>query len=392
MRIQRLSRAIPSLASYVLTAAILVFAIIALEQELDAGQLKSFLSYVFVASLAAGLEPGTAKATLVGSDVKDNSEVSTALIAASVTKAVLFSPILLAIWLISDQTISIVNFGILVPIISILGFLATDVRVLLDAKGRYASAILLKQGSLSLAIACTAITAFFDYSLTAGIFFSCLARALWTFGFIWGAQAGRWPQQRLLDHLSPIRWAHFFAASALGSLSASIDRIIAFHFLDASAANTYFFVYELLSKFWLLPYLLVPIAFVKVVQSGAFTAFLRTCHLTIAAASIPFLLVAISLPYMPLGIVESFNFEVWQLGVFACAIVISAFNQVLSAELQASGFAALATASAITGLVVSGLGFPILVWKFGMTGLFFAWLLKSLTETLALWVAKLRSR
>lgn len=387
----KLGRAVPALSAYLFTSILLIGAIALLDRIVGAQQLKAFLTYVLVATLAAGLEPGTAKAAIVASSRDHRIHVSLSLLGASVIKSILVSPVLAGVWLLSAPE-AVASGLLLVPIISALGFLATDIRVLLDAEGRYASAIWLKQGSLALAIACAAAALALGYGLDAGILLSCVLRLIWTAFFIQACTDAKWPRERLSTHMLSNRWSHFLLASGLGSLAASIDRIVAFRFLDAGMANAYILAYELLSKFWLLPYLLAPLAFVKAAQHGPGGGFARQCHMLIAAAGIPFLLAATLLPLVPLQTLQSANFTSWGLALFASAILIAAFNQILSTELQASGAAAAATASATTGLFVSALAFPLLLWLMGFNGLFVAWMLKSLAESAVLGLATFRNR
>ncbi len=388
---EKLGRAVPSLMAYLFTSILLIGAIALLDRIVGAQQLKAFLAYVLVATLAAGLEPGTAKAALVASSRTDKASLSLSLLGASLIKSVMVSPALAGIWLLSDRE-AIANGLLFVPVIAAIGFLATDIRVLLDAKGRYASAIWLKQGSLALAIACAATALALGHGLAAGILLSCFARLIWTVAFTRATADGQWARDRLTDHLLSNRWLHFLLASGLGSLAASIDRIVAFRMLDAASANAYILAYELLSKFWLLPYLLTPLAFVKATQVGPGGSFARQCHMLIAAAGLPFLLAATLLPLIPLQTLQSAAFTSWGLALFAGAILIAAFNQILSTELQASGSAAAATASATTGLFVSALAFPLLLWLMGFNGLFVAWMLKSLAESAVLGFATFRNR
>lgn len=388
----KIGRAALSIGAYVVTSIVLIGAIALLDHRLGAEQLKVFLTYVLITTIAAGLEPGTAKAALVISASKDGTNLSASMIGASLLKSVMVSPVIGSFWLFSDGQSAIDNGLVLVPVITALGFVATDLRVILDAKGKYAAAITLKQGSLSLAIACPAIAMMFGQGLAGGIIAGCALRALWTIGFCADVTVKPWQRKEFAEHLFSTKWAHLLLASGVGSLAASIDRLLAFRFLDAPAANAYVLLYEVLSKFWLLPYLLAPVVFVKAAQGGIAIRFTIQSHLLIAVAGLPFVLVAAAIPSIPFDALQSINFTRWGLILFAGAIVLASFNQILVAELQASGGEAAATLSAIAGLFVSAIAFPSLLLLIGFNGIFWAWILKSISECAVLSFATLRKR
>ena len=375
------SRALPAVTAYLFTAAILIGTILLLERHLPPAALQSFLAYVFIATLAAGLEPGTAKAALVAASDHRQVKASTALIVASVLKGLLVSPVLVAVWVLSGASGQDPSVLLMVPVLAWLGFVASDVRALIDAQGRHAAAIWLKQGSLSLAIIVAAWMVAKDHSLLVAIAAACLARAAWTAGFIWWTAGGKWTTGRVSDHLMSRRWTHLLLTSALGAMAGSVDRVVAFRLLEETTSNAYILLYEVLTKFWLLPYLLVPVTFVKSLQSNQDLAFRKFAYALILIAGVPFLFGAMALPFVPVVTVTSAGFEVWGVSLFAAAIIIASFNQLLASELQASDRAGAATASATAGLFVAVVAFPVLVLWLGLNGLFVAWLLKSLAET-----------
>jgi hypothetical protein len=379
-----MDRVIPVVAAYFFTSILLITSIVVLNRIVGAEQTKTFMTYVFIASLAAGLDPGTAKSALVKSNHLDSSGISISLLAASFIKACIVSPALVLIWFLSTGELEDIFFLVLIPMLTGIGFLATDIRVFLDARGRSASAIWLKQGSLSLAIICTAVALALNYSLVIGILISCAVRLFWMIGFILSLGGVQWSWGPFFTYLMPSYWRHFLLASAIGSFAASIDRIVAFHYLDAVSTSAYVLSYEILSKFWLLPYLLGPLVFVKVAKSRSNIAFVKQCYLLIAIAGIPFLFFAAALPYIPIESIQLAGLSPWGLTLFSSAILIAAFNQIIVSKFQASGSEAMVTSSATLGLLVACLGFPILLWLMGINGLFLAWTLKSLSEFAAL--------
>ena len=380
----KMDKVIPVITAYFFTSILLITSIVVLEGFVGAEQTKTFMTYVFIATLAAGLEPGTARSALIKSNSLEVSGLSISLLAASFMKACIVSPILALIWFISEGSAEVVSCLVLTPLFTGIGFLTTDIRVILDARGKYASAIWLKQGSLSLAIVCVTLALISKYSLEISILIACAARLLWMIGFIFSMGGVHWSCRRLIDYLNLSHWRHFLLASGIGALAASIDRIIAFHYLDAVSTNAYVLAYEILSKFWVIPYLLTPLVFVKVVKTHVGIVFVRQSYMLIAIAGIPFVLLATALPYAPIKLIESADLAPWGLTLFSSAILIAALNQIQATSLQASGSEALVTMSATTGLVAACLGFPILMWLLGLNGLFLAWILKSIVENITL--------
>jgi len=387
-----LRRSFPVLLSYLVNAAILIGCIAVLGELVSSQSLQSFLVYFFVCGIAAGLEPGTAKGSLKHSGVGGELEGGASLMLASTAKALLVTPVLLAIWAYSDANVIGIKELAWSPAIAILGFVATDLRVALDAQGRHAAAIWAKQGSLGLAAVAAAACLALGLELAHGIALACLMRVGWVAVFWLLAKKPANISTSVGHHLFKRPWQHLLLASCLGALSASIDRIVAFRLLDPSSANSYVLVYEILTKFWLFNYLFAPLVFVATIEAGLGSKLAKYAYLIIAVAGAPFLLFTLNVTLLPFSTFAQAEIEPWALFIFGVAILFAAWNGILAAELQASHFARAATNSAGVGLVTSAIAFPSALLLWGINGLFFAWTLKSAVEFGVLLAARKRAQ
>lgn len=375
-------RAFQALSSYLVNAIILIGSIFILEKHLSPEELSSFFVYFLVASIAAGLDPGTSKASITYAEGGAHFEAGAPLLFASSIKAILLSPALIAVWLASLGAKSAMGDLAWVPIIAMIGFVATDMRVAFDARGQYTMAIWAKQGSLGLAALLPATALMLDMSLSSGIAAACFVRVVWLRLFwLKGMNQSRAPIS-LTDHLFRRAWWHFLATSCLGALSASIDRIAALRLLDPASSNAYVLTYEILSKFWLINYLFAPIVFVQSARNGKHNPASKYAYFTILMAALPFII--FSMFFLEFLIPNSMRplLEPVPLALFALAIVLTAINGILLAEAQALHFAKLATQSSAIGLIVSLIAFPICMVIWGINGLFLAWVIKSTSEFL----------
>lgn len=385
-------RSVQVFASYLANAGILIACIFILGKHVAPETLKSFLVYFLVASTAAGLDPGTSKASLTSANAGAPFEGGAPLLLASSVKALLISPALLLIWAVSSGETVALSELVWAPIITILGFAATDMRVAFDAQGRYALAIWGKQGSLALAALVPSIALVLDQDLAIGIAAACLARTIWIAAFWFVAMDDGAASVSAFQHLFRRPWKHLMATSCLGALSASIDRIAAFRFLDPISANTYVLAYEILTKFWLLNYLFAPIVFVQTAKFGKANTISRYAYQTIAFAAIPFLALAMLFPFAPLPNFMGLSLESIPLLLFGAAIVLTAFSGILLMEAQALKSAKMATVSAAIGLIVAAVAFPTFLSLWGINGLFAAWLAKSSAEFLVLLGVRVRAQ
>jgi hypothetical protein len=372
-------RSVNLLASYIFNAIILVACIALVKNYCPPHVLNAFLVYFFIASTAAGLEPGTSKALLaIGGH--QASETGLPLLLSSALKALLLVPPLVVVWVFSDQ--GIVNISVLAwaPVIVILGFVATDLRVSLDDSGRHTLAIWCKQGSLALAAGIAAAALVLEYSLATGIAVSCSARAAWIAAF-WLITKGSQPSKTSLkEHLFKRPWGHLLIASCLGAVSGSVDRIVAFRFLDPGSISFYVMTYEIMTKFWVINYLLAPLVFNATIRNGTKNIVSTTSYIVIGCLGVLFVIGSSIVSFLDIVEWPAGATLVWALPAFSFALVITAFSGILATELQALNQARATSRSAAAGFVVSAVAFPLFLLLWGIEGIFCAWVAKSSVE------------
>ncbi len=383
-----LRRGAGAVFAYATTALSTIAAIALLGRHLSPPELQAFLVYLLVAATSAGIEPGTAKGFLLRRPEWTGADAG-AIAGASALKAVAVSPVFALLWVTpADAPPLDWRLALLTPVVVALSFVVTDLRVLLDARGRHAAAIWLKQGSLATAIVAGAASLLAGASLALAVALGCAARALVTLALLRGAEMARPASHAVRAMLRSVDWRWMLAASVLGAVAATIDRVVAFRLLPAATANAYVLLYEILSKFWLLPYLLGPILFVRVSRNDGDARFLRMSLVLTIGAAAPFLAIATLLPLAPVNVLRLGAFGPSETLVFAVAIVVSAVNQLLVTRLQARSGTRAATAVVALGLATSVVCFPLFTWLHPAAGLFWAWLAKSCAELAALWLVR----
>lgn len=385
-------RGLPAVVAYLTTSACFLLVTFTLASTITPERLQALLVFVFVATLSAGIEPGTAKAALLVFDRPHiDFTMTMAMLQTSIIKALAVSPLLAGVWLISAPAVGVPPGILWSPVIAVLGFVVTDLRVVADARGHHANAIWIKQGSLAISILAAGGAIYAGAGMVLAIGLSCLVRGVWTvFWLTLNGDFSGSSSDHIREHLLDKTWRHLLLTAMTGSLAASIDRLVVFRLVTTSAANAYIVTYEVLSKFWLLPYLIVPVIFVETARGGRTSTFSRLAYLAITAAAIPYLIVAALLPLAPIPVLQGAAFPSTGLLLFAFAIVLTSYNQLLSGQLQGAGAASSATWSATIGLVTSLIIFPVLVHYFGVVGLFWAWLVKSAAEGIFLFFSYIR--
>ena len=305
-------------------------------------------------------------------------------------KALVASLPLGLLWRISDQSLSLPVIA-WIPVIVVAGFLATDFRVLLDIRGRYATAIWLKQSGLVLAFGLLAGLVGVGVSLEWAVAASALARLAWTIAalvFVFRDARSAGPEagavKLAVNFLIQGDWGHLAAVSALAALSGSLDRVVALRLLSPADYNAYFIIYEITTKLWLLPYIFAPILFARHASGNINGRLLAIIHLAVGVAGsaygLAIVLVAALAPRLFQLVTGLEHAEVLALAVFAAAIVISSFCQLILIDLQARGAARAATILTLACLAASAVLFYGLSAGFGLSGLLWAWLLKSCLE------------
>jgi hypothetical protein len=277
------------------------------------------------------------------------------------------------------------------PAIVVAGFCATDLRVLLDLRGDHAGAIALKQGSLAGGMVLAGLLMGFRAPLGLAVGVSTMARLAPL--LLWGliepdqgalAEVGGRVGRLLADR----RWLELAAVSLIAAIGGSTDRLFGLRYLGPEAYGGYYVIYEILTKFWLIPYLLGPVVFARQAAGDHGQGFVRVARrLTLAAGAVFVAGVAGALALFPdrLAIVigvspsalVSFGPAIL---VFAFAVVVSSVCQLRVAELQGAGRPRQAMIAVGLSAALSLPLFFVASRDFGAPGLLTAWLLKQLAE------------
>jgi hypothetical protein len=383
------ARALTVAGAYVATALVVLMVVLLLRRQIDPAPLRDALSFLFIAALAAGLEPGTVKAAMLRGAKGDRASAigARAFLAVSALKGVLAAPLLAIVWRVADPHLE-VRALIWTPFVAVAGFAATDLRVLYDVRGRHALAIWLKQGSLSGGLVVLAGLLWAGMPLFWAMGVSTIPRlALVLCAALREPRPARaTPLSRQVRWLlGDIRWLELAGASAIAAVGGSADRVLALRYLAPTAYAAYYLLYEAFSRFWLLPYLLTPIVFARRAAGQAADALVRGAWLTTLVAGIAFVgAVGLAQAIAPEAVARLLGARFGApLLAFAAAVVLNSFSQLRVADLQGSG--ATGRTAIVTGAVaaVSLCVFFVAVQTFGPTGLLMAWLIKSGLELAA---------
>ncbi len=369
---------------YVVTALVVAGVIFAMRRVGAPALLQSVLSVFLIASLSAGLEPGTVKAEVLGGGLdRLRSRGLGPLLATGALKALVASIPLALIWRLADPKMALPVLA-WTPLIVVAGFVATELRALFDVEGRYALAIGLKQGSLAGGLALLAVLLMAGVPLFWAVGLSSVARITLAAAFAWSQR-----QDAHVDLAASVtallrdpRWLELAGASAIAALGGSIDRILGLRFLPAAQYNAYFLAYEVLCRFWLITYLINPILFARRAAGQPTATFIRAAWGLVAVAGIGFIaVVALALMVAPALIARLLGADFgWGILALTVAIVITAFTQLRMAELQ--GVGATRRAALLIGLcaVISASVTFVMIRALGAAGLLWGWLVKAALE------------
>ena len=386
-------------AAYLATSLVTLATLYALNRAGDAELLRQVLAIQFIASLAAGLEPGTAKAAALGGASRGEAPPSTrAIVVVSGLKALLAAPILALVWRLFDPTMD-ARLLVFTPFICAAGFAATDLRVIYDLRGRHTAAIWIKQGSLGGGLIVLATLAAAGIPLAVAVGVSTLARLLLILVLLGGAPGGsRVDRSGLTALLRDPRWLSLAGASAIAAIGGSADRMFGLRYLSAESWAGYFALYEVFSKFWFLPYFVAPIVFARTAAGRDTRNVTRWAAILTSASGLVFvavvaaaLFVAPDLPRVLLGSRLSAAVPSFAIVAFAAGVALNSLAQIRIAELQGRGAAhRTLVIMALSALATTAL-FYLAARTFGAPGLLCAWLIKSLVEV-ALAYAPFRRR
>ncbi len=382
--------------AYLSTSAITLAVLFVFARHGDAALLRSVLAAQFIASLASGLEPATAKAlALEGLGLGSLAASRSTVLKVSGLKALVASPLLAIVWRLSDPA---AGWPLLActPFVCIAGFVATDLRVLFDLEGRHAEAIWIKQGSLGGGLVVVAVLAAGGVSMPLALGVASVARIAFTLGVARTGFAG--PRDAANMSLGAMmrdpRWMSLAGASVVAAIGGSADRVFGLRYLSADAWAGYYALYEVFSKFWFIPYVMAPIVFARAAAGRDSATVSRLAWRLTAAAGAVFvigigaaLLVAPGLPVRLLGSRLDAGIPPLAIVAFAAAVAIGSLAQLRIAVLQGEGaahrsFAIMAISAAVTTVLFYGVA-----RSSGAAGLLYAWLAKSLIDLALTYVA-----
>ena len=376
--------------AYLATALMLFVIFQWLRYQIPANVLQDILSFFFISAVASGIEPGTAKAYLLAQNASvDKVNIGLlSMLTVNTIKAILASPFFALVWFVTNSgDTNVLLYIAWTPILVIIGFITTDLRVIIDADGRYAHAVWLKQGSLSLGMLVLASAYMAGMSLDDAIAAALAIRLLWLLVFLLLERHhfGR-SMSSIIGPLVSVdqrRWLDLSLTSVLAALSGSIDRILAFRYLPAEEASSFFVISELLTKFWLLPYVFGPIVFAKWVTGAGGKSFTRGAHVVIITAGATFVLVVALAVYVYPQYMRNVlgeAFDVYGIVLFSMAIVIVSTSQIIVAELQGRGHSKEVTRAGILMTLLAIPLFYIFIQVFMLHGLYLAWVIKTVIE------------
>lgn len=386
------ARATAVTGAYVAATAVMLLVVIVLRGMAAPALLRNLLGLIFLMSLSAGLEPGTIKAAVLSEAGVEGVDL-VAYLGVGALKGALASPFLAVIWRLADPTIPFSTLA-WTPLIAVAGFWATDMRVLLDLRGRHTLAVGLKQGSLAGGVAVVGLLVALRTPLVWAVgasTFARLALPLLVVALLRRAPSGGpvWREARRL--LGDNRWVDLAAVSVIAAVGGSVDRVIGLRLLSPADYGAYYLIYELLTKFWLIPFVLGPILFARRAAGDESDSLVRGAWgLTAVAGAAVLTVVGGVLVVAPtlLAQLVGASFGMATFG-FAMGVVVGSLVQLQIAHLQGAGRGRRTAVAMGLSAVLSAPMFWVCANVFGAAGLLWAFLAKtSLELALVSWRAK----
>jgi hypothetical protein len=362
--------------AYLATALAVLAVVVILRRSVSSDVLRAVLGFYFISALTAGLEPATVKGSVLASGRAPEDLVG--VLAAGAVKGLAVAPIVALVWWFADPRTPLCVI-MLSPLPTVAGFWVTDLRVVLDLRGRHASAVWLKQGSLAAGFVLFAVMVGAGVPLFWAALVSSLARlappALIALRYNWG----RWS---VGGFLRDSRWPELAAVSAVAAAGGSVDRVLALRYLPASAYAGYLLVYELFSRFWLIPYLVAPILFARLAAGDASRALISRAWFATSVMGALFVCAVTGVSLSTPAVAERLFGVPFGPPViaFAAAVTVGALTQLQIAQMQGTGAVRRALLVTAFGTLVSGVAFFAGVRALGLPGLYWAWLAKSTVE------------
>ena len=379
------------ISAYSATASILVASLAYASKHLSSTTLSIFLSLVFLTSLTSGLEIGTAKHVLHSDhNLPFARSPNLSFIAEAAKIGVITSvPIAIILHLQGNIPAKPATLLLVAVLVAVPGYLSTELKVFLDARGFHLRGILIKQAGLCLAYISYIICFAFADRIEYASLVACVLRMLLILAVLSTAIDGLSirclaDSQSFFSSSSSLSIMKFMVASIFTCLSGSVDRIIALNVLSPLSASSYFAVFEVLSKFWLLPYIISPIVYSKTATNKAITGYLRDASFLIAVTGLLYIFSSVVASAALRHLIPLPRIQTLSIFLMTTAIVISSFTQVFLSYVQALGKHRIVLSTISISMLSSCIFFPLCYYMFGLSGFYLAWLVKSTAEILFL--------
>jgi hypothetical protein len=158
--------------------------------------------------------------------------------------------------------------------------------------------------------------------------------------------------------------------------------VFGLRFLGPADYGVYFLVYEVFSKFWLIPYVLTPIIFARQALGEDMKPLLRGAWGLTAVAGLAFVAGAAGAMLVFPNLTRAYlaGAPAGPVTAFAGGIVLSAFTQLRLAQMQGEGASRRAAVVTAAGAAITAPLFWFAARDHGVSGLLGVWLVKSALE------------
>lgn len=379
------ARSFHIVGSYAISAIVLIGALAIFNNNQSLISPEIITNFVLIVALAGGLELGLVKSYLVNLEGTRSQLFSTTVLIEKVSlRAFIPSVFIFLLWVNLGPDPGILQKFIFSYGFCLIGLLSSELKVIFNNIGLHSSAIWTKQGGITFGILSFMCGIYLGFGLTISLIMYFLARIFWLALLFYRYDKIRVGNKIVTFENADIAgWQNMFALSSLAIISGNIDRILVAYFLVAGLGITYFLIYEIFTKYYVIAYIINPIIFVRYADGGDGLISVRNllkvlCALAMISVGILILFVS----YNPDFFNSVFNINIGNLYivVFFMAIVINSVTQTVSTLLQSWGYTEYLLKYSIIVTLVMFISFTFAITEFGLNGLLVTWLIKSLFE------------
>jgi len=382
---KNVARSFNVIGSYALSAIVLIGSLAIFNNNQSLANPEIITNFILIAGLAGGVELGLVKSYLVNTrKTKSQSFSITTLIEKVSLRACIPSVFIFLLWSNLDSDLGMLQKFIFSYGFCLIGLLSSELRVIFDSIGFHSSAIWTKQGGITLGILAFISSIYFGFGQSKSLIMYFLVRVFWLALLFYRYDKVRLPNKIVTFANADIAgWRYMFGLSSLAVIGGNIDRIIVSYFLGANEVITYFLIYEIFTKYWLIAYIINPIIFVRYTVNSETSTSMRNLFQVLCSLSLISVGILIAfVNYNPNFFNNIFNINISNLYivVFFIAIAINGVTQSVSTVLQSWGRSENLVKINMTVTVIMGLSFIYAIIEFGVNGLLVSWLIKSLFE------------